>query len=236
MFGIRFRSLLNTRGIKQGVIIMNCAIILSGCGQHDGSETHEVILTLLSLDQEGIIWRAFAPDIEQPYVVNHVTDIRHASESRSVLQESARLVRGRIASLSTLQVDEFDAIIFPGGFGAVVTLCDWLQKKSAFHFIPEVERVVLEARAKKKPMGFICIAPVMIPKIYPTATLTIGHDADISALIESMGCQHIECAADDIVVDHTHKVVSTPANMVADNISDVYIGIRKLVRALKQMK
>lgn len=34
------------------------AIILSGCGQHDGSETHEVVLTLLSLAQENAQWNA----------------------------------------------------------------------------------------------------------------------------------------------------------------------------------
>lgn len=214
---------------------MNCAIILSGCGQHDGSETHEVILTLLSLDQEGVAWRAFAPDIPQPFVVNHVDETRNTSESRSVLQESARLVRGAIAPLSTLQVNEFDAIIFPGGFGAVTTLCDWIEKKAEFHFIPDVQRVIDDARAQKKPMGFICIAPVMIPKIYSKAELTIGHDANIAALIESMGCKHINCTADEIVIDHHHKIISTPANMVAKSISEVYAGIRKLVHALKEM-
>lgn len=214
---------------------MKCAIILAGCGQHDGSETHEVILTLLSLDQEKITWSAFAPDVQQPYVVNHINEARSTSESRSVLQESARLVRGRIASLSTLQVDDFDAIIFPGGLGAVTILCDWFEKKSAFNFIPEVERVIQDARSKKKPMGFICIAPVMIPKIYPNAEFTIGNDSGIAALIESMGCQHVNCTADNIVVDHKNKIVSTPANMVANSISEVYTGIRKLVQALKHM-
>ena len=214
---------------------MKCAIILAGCGQHDGSETHEVILTLLSLDQEGITWSAFAPDIQQPCVVNHVDETRSTSESRSVLQESARLVRGRIAALNTLQIDDFDAIIFPGGLGAVTTLCDWFEKKSAFDFILDVERVVSDARSKKKPMGFICIAPVMIPKIYPNAELTIGNDSAIAALIQSTGCKHVDCSADEIVIDHQNKVISTPANMVANSITEVYSGIRKLVHALKHM-
>lgn len=214
---------------------MKCAIILAGCGQHDGSETHEVILTLLSLDQEGISWDAFAPDIKQSRVVNHVDETMCTSESRAVLQESARLVRGHIAPLDTLHVDDFDAIIFPGGLGAVTTLCDWLEKKSAFNFIPEVQRVIDEARSEKKPMGFICIAPVMISKIYPDAELTIGNDKEVAAIIESTGCKHINCAADEIVIDFKNKVVSTPANMLAPRITEVYTGIRKLVRALKRL-
>lgn len=74
------------------------AIILAGCGQHDGSETHEVILTLLSLEQEHAQWEAFAPDVQHP-VMNHLSETQNVGETRSVLQESARLVRGNVQSL-----------------------------------------------------------------------------------------------------------------------------------------
>jgi len=213
---------------------MKVAIVLSGCGQHDGSETHEVILTLLSLDQEGIAWDAFAPDIQAP-VINHLTEKANAIESRSVLQESARLVRGHIQPLDQLMVSDYDAIIFPGGFGAVTILCDWFEKKSSFQFNADVARVIDEAKMQRKPMGFICIAPMMIPKIYPGAQFTIGNDASIAMEIKTMGCKHIDCAADDIVIDEQHKIVSTPANMVATNINQVYTGIKKLVQTLKRM-
>jgi len=211
------------------------AIILSGCGQHDGSETHEVILTLLSMAQEGIEWEAFAPDITVIGVMNHVTEVVNHSETRSVLQESARLVRGKIKPLAMANMADFDAVIFPGGMGAVTTLCDWLEKKSAFEFQPDVKKQIDSAVALHKPMGFICIAPMMIPKIYKGATFTIGNDQSIAAQIKEMGCQHINCPADDIVVDESHKIVSTPANMVAKSIDEVYEGIRKLVKELVRM-
>lgn len=210
------------------------AIILAGCGQHDGSETHEVILTLLSLEQEHVEWQAFAPDI-QSKVVDHVTEEVVPSETRSVLQESARLVRGRIKPLEMAQIEEFDALIFPGGLGAVTVLCDWFEKQSEFHFHPQVQHVINQAVTQKKPMGFICIAPMMIPKIYQSATLTIGHDQHLAKQIEHMGCHSVSCNADEIVVDETHKIVSTPANMVARNIDEVYVGIRKLVKKLASL-
>lgn len=211
------------------------AIVLAGCGQHDGSETHEVILTLLSMDQVGITWDAFAPDVKQPCVINHLTESVNATEERSVLQESARLVRGKIKPITMAQVAEYDAIIFPGGLGAVTTLCDWFEKKADFNFNPEVKCFIDEAVKLNKPMGFICIAPMMITKIYPGATLTVGNDESIAAQIHAMGCQAMTCSADDIVIDETHKIVSTPANMVAKNINDVYVGINKLVQALARM-
>jgi enhancing lycopene biosynthesis protein 2 len=210
------------------------AIILAGCGQHDGSETHEVILTLLSLEQEHAQWQAFAPDIQHP-VVNHLTETHNASETRSVLQESARLVRGRVQSLELADLDEFDGLIFPGGLGAVTTLCDWFEKQSDFTFNPQVKRLIDGAVAQRKAMGFICIAPIMIPKIYSDAHLTIGNDSALAQQIEDMGSHHMWCAAQDVVVDRVNKVVSTPANMVANNIDEVYTGIRKLIKELIAM-
>jgi enhancing lycopene biosynthesis protein 2 len=211
------------------------AIVLAGCGQHDGSETHEVILTLLSMDQAGVAWDAFAPDVKQPCVINHINESIDKSEERSVLQESARLVRGKIKPITMADVAEYDAIIFPGGLGAVTTLCDWFEKKSAFNFNADVKHFIDEAVKLKKPIGFICIAPMMITKIYPGAKFTIGNDPSIADQIQAMGCLPINCPADDVVIDEAHKIVSTPANMVAENINDVYIGINKLVQVLARM-
>lgn len=211
------------------------AVVLAGCGQHDGSETHEVILTLLSMDQEGIAWDAFAPDVNQHGVINHVTESVNTSETRSALQESARLVRGKIKPITMANVAEYDAIVFPGGLGAVTTLCDWFEKQSAFSFNPDVNHFIDEAVKYNKPMGFICIAPIMITKIYEGAQFTIGNDTTIAKQIHDMGCQHVNCPADGVVIDEAHKIVSTPANMVAKNISEVYVGIRKLVHALVRL-
>ena len=41
---------------------------------------------------------------------------------RNVLVESARIARGDISPLNELQVKSFDAVVFPGGFGAAKNL------------------------------------------------------------------------------------------------------------------
>jgi enhancing lycopene biosynthesis protein 2 len=215
---------------------MKFAIILSGCGQHDGSETHEVILTLLSLAQEKIQWDAFAPDIMQHHVTNHLTNSVEPNEKRSVLKESARLVRGKIKPICEAKITDYDAIIFPGGMGAVLNLCDWAQKGKDFSFDPSVKKFIDQAVQHKIPMGFICIAPIMIPKMMSDAHLTIGNDATIAKQIHDLGSHHVNCAATDIVIDTKNKIVSTPANMVANGIDEVYEGIHKLVKALRDLK
>lgn len=219
-----------------GVIrIMKFSIVLSGCGQFDGSETHEVVLTLLSLSQNKIEWDAFAPDIEQSQVFNHLKNEIQQDEKRQVLDESARLVRGRVKSITNANISDYDAVIFPGGFGAVSNLCNWGTKGMDFDFNPDVEKFIIAAKNHNKPMGFICIAPVMIPKIFSKSKLTIGNDPDISKKIELCGATHINCNALDVVVDYQNKVVSTPANMVAKGIDEVYQGIYKLVQALRNL-
>jgi enhancing lycopene biosynthesis protein 2 len=211
------------------------ALILSGCGQHDGSETHETILTLLSMDQEKVQWEAFAPDVTQSRIVDHTNDAVDSQENRSALKEAARLVRGKIKPVAEANIQEFDAVVFPGGVGAVNILCDWFEKGADFNFNSEVKELIDNAVASKKPMGFICIAPMMIPKIYQLAKLTIGNDKDLAAQISKMGSTHVDCSADDVVVDVENKVVSTPANMVANGIDEVYTGIKKLIKELVKM-
>ncbi|OBX34530.1 enhancing lycopene biosynthesis protein 2 [Halomonas elongata] len=76
------------------------AVILSGCGVQDGSEIYETTLTLLRLDQLGIGYRCFAPDIDQHDVIDHRSGEARDDERRNVLVEAARLARG-ISCLST---------------------------------------------------------------------------------------------------------------------------------------
>jgi len=210
----------------------NFAIVLSGCGQHDGSETHETILTLLAMDKANVNWQAFAPDILNENVINHLTDKSSPHQKREVLVESARLVRGKIKPLSEINVVDFDAVIFPGGMGAVTVLCNWAQKKSEFNFNHDVEKLIKDTKKLHKPMGFICIAPMMITKIFSDAKFTIGNDKDLAKEIDKTGCQHIECLASDVVVDLKNKLVTTPANMLNTTISVVAEGIDKLVKEL----
>ena len=220
---------------------MKIALILSGCGQMDGSETHETLMTLLALSEEKLEWMAFAPDLPQKVVINHATGKVDSTSVRNILEESARLTRGKIAPLSDLLVDleqtkpSYQAIIIPGGYGAAIHLCDFKEKGFNFTFNPEVGQVFERAKQLKLPMGFICIAPVMIPRIYPNATLTIGNDSTLIQQIEGLGCTHQRCSGTEIAIDSVNKVVSTPANMVSPTLDELHQGIRALVKAIKNL-
>ena len=205
------------------------AVILSGCGVYDGAEIHESVLTLLRLNQRGIDVQCFAPDIAQLHVVNHLTG-QVTDESRNVLVESARIARGAIQDVRQAQAGEFDAVIVPGGFGSAKNLSSLALEGAACEVQADVLAVLKAFASAGKPVGLICITPALAARIYgPGVVCTIGNDADTAAAIEQMGGAHQNCAVEDIVEDTARKLVSTPAYMLAQTISEAAAGINKLV-------
>ncbi|HET9551962.1 MAG TPA: isoprenoid biosynthesis glyoxalase ElbB [Anaeromyxobacteraceae bacterium] len=212
-------------------------VLLSGCGFLDGAEIHEATCTLLSLDRRKAKLVATAPDVAQMHVVDHVAKKPAAGPARNVLQESARIVRGQITDLGRVSVGDLDALILPGGYGAAKNLCSFATEGRGMRVLPDVERLVRAMRAAGKPMGFICIAPVIAAKVLgdQQVKLTIGDDAETAAAIESWGARHVTCKVDEIAIDEKLKVVSTPAYMLGPWIADVAAGIDKLVSAVLEL-
>ena len=211
-------------------------VVLSGCGVYDGAEIHEAVVTLLALDRAGAEVTVAAPDKEQLHVINHATGDAVEGETRNVLVESSRITRGQIKPLSEVNAAEFDATILPGGFGAAKNLCTYAVDGPDMKIDPHAERVILETVRAAHPLGAMCIAPVLVAKVLAETgfniTVTIGNDEQTAQHIESFQATHQVCAVDDIVVDEFTRVVTTPAYMLAQNISDAAAGIEKLVASV----
>lgn len=204
-------------------------VILSGAGVYDGSEIHEAVITLLAIARHGVQAVCFAPDKWQSDVVNHVTG-ETLAERRNVLIEAARIARGNVQPLSQASANDLDALIVPGGFGAAKNLSNFASLGSECTVDSSLKTLALEMHEAGKPLGFMCIAPAMLPKIFDfPLRLTIGTDIDTAEVLEEMGAEHVPCPVDDIVVDEEHKVVTTPAYMLAEDIAQAASGIEKLV-------
>jgi enhancing lycopene biosynthesis protein 2 len=212
-------------------------VLLSGCGFLDGAEIQEAVCTLLSLDRRGATLVALAPDVDQMHVVDHLAQAPAPGQTRNVLHESARLVRGRITELSRISAQELDALILPGGFGAAKNLCSFAVEGKAMRVLPAVEKLVRELRAARKPMGFVCIAPVIAARVLGAehVRVTNGDDPETAAAIESWGARHVACRVEEIAVDPDVRVVSTPDYMLGPWIAPVATGIDKLVGAVLEM-
>lgn len=214
-------------------------VVLSGCGVYDGSEIHETVITLLALDRAGVEAICMAPDMEQLHVVNHLSGEVAAGEKRNVLVEAARIARGKIRNIKEVKAADVDGLIFPGGFGAAKNLCDFALKGAECTAHPEVSRLVREIVAAKKPLAAVCIAPALVARVLgtelPGHRLTIGTDAGTAGALQAMGAAHVACPVNEFVVDEKHKLISSPAYMLAGRISEAATGIEKTVQTLVAM-
>ena len=213
-------------------------VLLSGCGVNDGAEIHESVLTMLFLDKAGVEMILMAPNIDQMHVINHYTG-QEMEEYRNVLVESSRIARGEIKDMAEVSGNDLDALIIPGGFGVAKNLCDYAMAGPECSVNPDVYRLIVELRLMNKPIGAICIAPVMMAKILgeqeESANMTIGYDETTSTDIISMGSKHIDCPVTEMIIDEDKKIVTTPAYMEANSIKEAADGIKQLIKQVLSM-
>jgi enhancing lycopene biosynthesis protein 2 len=210
------------------------AVVLSGSGVYDGSEIHEAALTLLAIDRNGAKYECFAPDVEQAHVINHLTG-QEMPEKRNVLVESARIARGKIRPLSEYKAKDFDAIIFPGGFGAAKNLCTFAFDGADCTINADVENAVKATIGAGKPVGALCIAPVIVAKLLEGVNVTIGSDKGTINAIETMGGSHTETTHGEVVVDQKYKLVTTPCYMLDATIGQIADGAENVVKKILEI-
>lgn len=209
------------------------AVVLSGCGVFDGAEIHEATLTMLAIMKQGAQYEIFAPDIPQHHVINHITG-EEMPETRNVLVESARIARGKIKDLKQYDPNNFDALIFPGGFGAAKNLSDFAFKGADSTVNPDVEKAILKTAGKNKPIGALCISPVIFAKIFGDVEVTIGKDPGTAEAVEKMGATHLTTNHGEVVIDEKNNLFTTPCYMLDATILDIAKGASNIVKAMME--
>ncbi len=210
------------------------AVILSGCGVYDGSEIHEATLTLLNISSNGASYQCASISGAQSRVMDHSVK-QEMRETRDIIVEAARIARGEIVDISNISPKDYDAVIFPGGHGAALNLCDFGRNGGEGTKVnPAVEKLIKEFHAAKKPIGAICIAPVVVARVLAAhkVKVTIGNDPATASAINKWGAEHVNCAAEEICFDPGNLVVTTPAYMLARDIASLNRGVEKLVKKI----
>ncbi|XP_067008590.2 ES1 protein homolog, mitochondrial [Anabrus simplex] len=217
------------------------AVVLSGCGVYDGTEIHEAAAVLSHLSREGAEPLCFAPDIPQLHVVDHTKGQPAENQIRGVLTESARIARGYIQSLSSLQASMADAVVFPGGFGAAKNLSDWAIKGPDCAVNEDVARVLKEFHKDKKPIALCCIAPVLAAKVLSDIKITVGQMdkgtgkwpyAGTIDQLKSLGV-HVELKnVNEISFDSKNLIITTPAFMYDGKFHEISDGIGLMIKKL----
>lgn len=210
------------------------AVILSGNGVFDGSEIHEAVMTLYAISRNDAVYQVFAPDIDQHHVLNHLTG-NEMNEKRNVLVESARIARGNAKSLSEYQVMDFDALIIPGGFGAAKNLSTFAFEGADCQVNPDLESAIRATHKAGKPIGALCIAPVILARVLGDVILTVGQDQGTTDALTKMGAKAVKTNAREIAKDLDNKIVTNPCYMLDSSIVDIAKGANKVVKTMLKM-
>ena len=212
-------------------------LLLSGCGNRDGSEIHEATLAYLSLEQHGVEVQCVAPDILQARVVDHAHS-RPETTPRNALTEAARIARGNILPLTSVSPSQADLLVMPGGLGAATTLSSFLDNKDKASVLPDVQRLIEGFYTAHKPIVAICIAPVLVALTFAhkkPVTLTLGTNPDLISFLTTTGMTAVACTSDRFVADQANRIVSTPAYNEQVTISTVWKGVDGAIGAAMQM-
>lgn len=207
------------------------AIILAGAGKGDGNDLHEAVLLLAACSRHGATYQCFAPDMEQHDVIDHLTG-QPMPERRNVLREAARIARGDIRPLDQLDMAQYDGLLFPGGFGVAKNLCTYALAGRNCTVNPLVEKAIRAAHEQKKPIGALCIAPILLARVLRTGTITLGQAGDAANDAVALGMQHEVRNARQVAIDETNNLFTTPCYMVDTNIGEVNEGVDALMAAI----
>lgn len=220
------------------------AIILSGCGNRDGSELQETLSLMLAIDRKGWQYQCFAPegffevvryteqsDEDEGLTEGSLVDI----EQRDIFEESARIARGNIIPLGSFNIAEYDALALPGGMGAARNLSTYAYEGPNMVVIDDVADAILAAYRAEKPILAMCIAPMVLAKVLGRygVHLTLGkNDCQAAEIARHLGAITEECGPTDTCSDDEHLIYTTPAYMVGSRISEIFAGGEALVNLL----
>lgn len=222
------------------------AIILSGCGNRDGSELQETLSLFLSIDRRGWQYQCFAPE-GMFEVVSHL-DNKEADEEgeegsvvdveqRDLFEEAARVCRGAILPLEEYRPADYDALALPGGMGAARNLSTYVYDGPRMEVVDTVLDAILETYRAHKPVCAMCIAPMLLAKVLGRygVSITLGSvDSTPADVARQLGCRVEACGPSEVCADDEHLVITTPAYMAATHISEIFDGAEAMVATLEQ--
>ncbi|KAI1900856.1 hypothetical protein AGOR_G00054160 [Albula goreensis] len=200
------------------------------------------------LSRNGARFQIFAPNHQQMHVMDHMKSQPASGENRNMMVEAARFSHGQgmmqMQDLSKLDVNSFDAVIFPGGHGVTKNLSTFNKDGKDCKLQNDVERILKDFHRSRKPIGLASMSPLLACRVLPSLEITMGYERDENSrwgrwpntnmvqAVKSMGARH-----NVPYVDEKNKVISTPTFMWETDYHYHYIfdGIGNMVKHVMRM-
>jgi enhancing lycopene biosynthesis protein 2 len=225
---------------------MKIGVLLSGAGVYDGAEIHESVLTLLEIEKLGYEAVCIGIDAPQHHVINHLNGEEQAAP-RNMLEEAARIARGKIQEIRTVVPADIDALVIPGGFGSAKNFSNWAFDGPDGHIRPDVKLLLVNMYNVGKPIVALCVSPVLLALAFEdmqlSPNLTIGSTQvtspyQISAFQEGMQAKGVltpECSIQEICVDTPNRIITAPCYMLEASLPQLQRNIQQAMSALQQL-
>lgn len=213
-------------------------VILSGCGNEDGTSIEEAIMTFLALDNLGVETLCLSLDKEQFEVFDHLAGrAMQMGQKRNILVESARLSPGRIKDIEDTAEDDFDLLILPGGKGVLKNLSTFMDEKIEFRVNSSVQNTIRQAYSDGKPIGATSTAIVVLAKalgsVSPNLKVSVaGQSQSVRAAIEKFGVYY--SCEEEICIDRDNHVVTAP-HLSGKSLNSMKDTIEVLVKKLVEL-
>ena len=225
---------------------MKVGVLLSGCGVYDGAEIQESILTLLAIEEIGATFTCISIDADQHHVVNHLTG-EEMPEKRNMMVEAARIARGAVKEIKSIQPADIDALVIPGGFGSAKNFTTWAFDGPNGTIRDDVKLLLVNMINVGKPIVALCVSPVVLAKAFEGSSvklnLTIGSSAEDSPYeipmfevgLQATGAKTAEKTIREILVDRENKVITAPCYMMEASVLEIRNNIKQAIEALKEL-
>jgi enhancing lycopene biosynthesis protein 2 len=195
-------------------------VLLAGCGALDGTDPFEAVFAMEAVQELGHEALPLVADLPQMHVVDHTTGDERPGESRALAHESARLGCGKLYFIQDLSPKLLDALVIPGGQGAVKNL---LQNFGA----PEPPRIpavvadfVTAVHQAGGAVGAISLGEFVLNALFKPAP-------------DQPGCLDLEPGA--VWSDPDRRLALAAGHLIGAPLPDLRRGVHSLVRTLLNM-
>jgi enhancing lycopene biosynthesis protein 2 len=225
---------------------MKIGVLLSGCGVYDGAEIQETVLSLLAIAELGHEAVCIGVDADQFHVINHI-DGSLMPEKRNMLIEAARITRGEIQDIHSIQPADIDALLIPGGFGSAKNFTTWAFEGNKSTILPIIKLLLINLINVGKPIVALCVSPVVLAKALQDSGIslhmTIGNTTDASPYdissfqngMEQIGCKTEEKTIGEVLVDQKNRIITAPCYMMDAGIVQIRENIKLALYALEDL-
>jgi len=188
-------------------------ILLSGCGCYDGSDPHEVVFSMVAVQQAGHEIVPLAFDLPQLQVADHTTGIETEGQSRNQMVEAARLVRGKLYPFPDMSPKLLDGLILPGGQGSVKNLLNAFEGEGERRLLEGLEPFLLEINRTGGVIAAISLAEFVVSAVF-------------GPWPGGKGC--FDLRPDEVLVDRERRLLLTPGYTAANSLVELQAGIGNL--------